>query len=151
MSCRAVCDLGVIDGAERTTDEESFAIARRLIPEESLLVGGSSGITVAAALWLAARGNATDRSSPCWPTPGTGISSDRGCGLMRDGGAGRRLDHHHRACCRSRRTDNLAESSLPSASASLPVTLEGIPWFIPIKAPDFVTSFDREESRRHQA
>jgi cysteine synthase len=52
----AVCDLGVIDGAERVTDEESFAIARRLIREEGLLVGGSSGTTVAAALRLAARG-----------------------------------------------------------------------------------------------
>jgi cystathionine beta-synthase len=50
------CDLGVIDGAERVTDEESFAVARRLIREEGLLVGGSSGTTVAAALRLAARG-----------------------------------------------------------------------------------------------
>jgi cysteine synthase len=51
-----VCDLGVIDGAERVTDEESFAIAPRLIREKGLLVGGSSGTTVAAALRLAARG-----------------------------------------------------------------------------------------------
>ena len=50
------CDLGVIDGAERVTDEESFAVARRLIREEGLLVGGSSGTAVAAALRLAARG-----------------------------------------------------------------------------------------------
>jgi cysteine synthase len=50
------CDLGVIDGAERVTDEESFAVARRLIREEGLLVGGSSGTTVAAALRVAARG-----------------------------------------------------------------------------------------------
>jgi cysteine synthase len=52
-----VCDLGVIDAAERVTDEESFAVARRLIREEGLLVGGSSGTTVAAALRLAARGD----------------------------------------------------------------------------------------------
>jgi cysteine synthase len=52
----ATCDLGVIDEAERVTDEESFAVARRLIREEGLLVGGSSGTTVAAALRLAARG-----------------------------------------------------------------------------------------------
>ena len=52
----ATCDLGVIDEAERVTDEESFAIARRLIREEGLLVGGSSGTAVAAALRLAARG-----------------------------------------------------------------------------------------------
>ena len=50
------CDLGVIDEAERVTDEESFAVARRLIREEGLLVGGSSGTAVAAALRLAARG-----------------------------------------------------------------------------------------------
>ena len=50
------CDPSVIDGAERVTDEESFAVARRLIREEGLLVGGSSGTTVAAALRLAARG-----------------------------------------------------------------------------------------------
>ena len=48
--------IGVIDGAERVTDEESFAVARRLIREEGLLVGGSSGTTVAAALRVAARG-----------------------------------------------------------------------------------------------
>ena len=52
----AVCDLGVIDAAERVTDEESFAVARRLIREEGLPVGGSSGTTVAAALRLAASG-----------------------------------------------------------------------------------------------
>jgi cysteine synthase len=51
----ATCDLGVIDEAERVTDLESFAVARRLIREEGLLVGGSSGTTVAAALRLAAR------------------------------------------------------------------------------------------------
>jgi cysteine synthase len=52
----ATCDLGVIDEAERVTDLESFAVARRLILEEGLLVGGSSGTAVAAALRLAARG-----------------------------------------------------------------------------------------------
>src|SRR5262245_38841423 len=51
----ATCELGVIDWGERVTDEESFAVARRLIREEGLLVGGSSGTTVAAALRLAAR------------------------------------------------------------------------------------------------
>jgi cystathionine beta-synthase len=52
----AVCDPAVIDAAERVTDEESFATARRLIREEGLLVGGSSGTAVAAALRVAARG-----------------------------------------------------------------------------------------------
>jgi cysteine synthase len=45
----------VIDSAERVSDEESFATARRLIADEGLLVGGSAGTNVAAALRLAAR------------------------------------------------------------------------------------------------
>ncbi|MCB9726927.1 MAG: cysteine synthase family protein [Deltaproteobacteria bacterium] len=45
-----------IDSAERVSDEESFAMARRLIREEGLLVGGSAGTNVAAALRVAARG-----------------------------------------------------------------------------------------------
>jgi cysteine synthase len=52
----AVCDLSVIDAAERVTDAESFAMAGRLLREEGLLVGGSSGTAVAAALRVAARG-----------------------------------------------------------------------------------------------
>ncbi|MBP3956376.1 pyridoxal-phosphate dependent enzyme [Gemmata sp. G18] len=51
----AVLDLRVIDGAERVSDEESFAMAKRLICEEGLLVGGSSGTAVVAALRVAAR------------------------------------------------------------------------------------------------
>ena len=39
------------------TDEESFAVALRLIREEGLLVGGSAGTNVAAALRVAARGD----------------------------------------------------------------------------------------------
>lgn len=46
----------VIDAAERVTDEESFAMVRRLVREEGLLVGGSSGTNVVAALRVAARG-----------------------------------------------------------------------------------------------
>ncbi|MBX7080685.1 MAG: cysteine synthase family protein [Nannocystaceae bacterium] len=46
----------VLDAAERIDDAESFAIARRLIREEGLLVGGSAGTNVAAALRVAARG-----------------------------------------------------------------------------------------------
>jgi cysteine synthase len=47
----------VIDAAERVTDEQSFAVALRLIREEGLLVGGSAGTNVAAALRVAARGD----------------------------------------------------------------------------------------------
>jgi cysteine synthase len=52
----AACDLSVVDAAERVTDDESFATARRLIREEGLLVGGSSGTAVAAAVQVAAGG-----------------------------------------------------------------------------------------------
>jgi len=45
----------VIDSAERVSDDESFAMAGRLIREEGLLVGGSAGTNVAAALRVAAR------------------------------------------------------------------------------------------------
>lgn len=47
----------VIDWAERVADEESFAMVRRLVREEGLLVGGSSGLAVVAALRVAARGD----------------------------------------------------------------------------------------------
>jgi len=46
----------VIDGAERVSDDESFAMVRRLVREEGLLVGGSAGTNVVAALRVAARG-----------------------------------------------------------------------------------------------
>ncbi|MDO9280303.1 MAG: cysteine synthase family protein [Pseudomonadota bacterium] len=46
----------VIDAAERVSDEESFAMVQRLVREEGLLVGGSSGTNVVAALRVAARG-----------------------------------------------------------------------------------------------
>ena len=46
----------VIDTAERVSDDESFAMVRRLVREEGLLVGGSAGTSVVAALRVAARG-----------------------------------------------------------------------------------------------
>jgi cysteine synthase len=49
-----ILDRSVIDDAESVTDEESFAMARRLIREEGLLVGGSAGTAVVAALRVAA-------------------------------------------------------------------------------------------------
>jgi cysteine synthase len=45
----------VIDSAERVSDAESFAMVRRLVREEGLLVGGSAGTNVVAALRVAAR------------------------------------------------------------------------------------------------
>jgi len=45
----------VVDEFIRVSDQESFAIARRLAREEGLLVGGSAGTAVAAALKYAER------------------------------------------------------------------------------------------------
>jgi cysteine synthase len=47
----------VIDAAERVSDDESFAMVKRLVREEGLLVGGSSGTNVVAALRVATRGD----------------------------------------------------------------------------------------------
>ena len=46
----------LIDEVVRVDDAESYATARRLIAEEGLLVGGSAGTNVAAALRIARRG-----------------------------------------------------------------------------------------------
>ena len=51
----AVLDLSVIDAAEVVSDVESFAMAGRLMREEGLLVGGSCGMAVQAALRVAER------------------------------------------------------------------------------------------------
>jgi cystathionine beta-synthase len=47
---------GLVDEAISVSDRESFETAQRLVTEEGLLVGGSAGTAVAAALTLAARG-----------------------------------------------------------------------------------------------
>ncbi len=51
----ATFDRQAVDDMVRVTDQESFAMARRLAREEGLLVGGSSGMAVAAAVQYAQR------------------------------------------------------------------------------------------------
>jgi len=48
-------DFDVIDDIVRVTDEESFAAARRMVREEGILCGGSSGSALSAALRVADR------------------------------------------------------------------------------------------------
>jgi cysteine synthase len=50
-------DRSTIDAVERVADAESFAMVGRLLREEGLLVGGSAGTAVVAALRVAARGD----------------------------------------------------------------------------------------------
>ncbi len=50
-----VLDLEVIDHVERESDADSFAMTKRLWREEGLMVGGSSGTAVVAALRVAQR------------------------------------------------------------------------------------------------
>jgi len=47
----------VLDYAEKVSDAEAFAMVERLVKEEGLTVGGSTGVNVVAALRVAARGN----------------------------------------------------------------------------------------------
>jgi cysteine synthase len=56
----AILDKSVIDAVEVVSDDESFETMRRLVREEGLLVGGSSGTAVAAALRVARAGAVND-------------------------------------------------------------------------------------------
>ena len=47
----------VLDLAEKVSDAEAFAMVERLVKEEGLTVGGSTGVNVVAALRVAARGD----------------------------------------------------------------------------------------------
>lgn len=48
-------DAGVVDEFVRVSDAESIAAARRVAREEGLLIGGSAGLAIAAALRVASR------------------------------------------------------------------------------------------------
>ncbi len=52
-SASAALDLAVLDDVRPVTDAQAFATARRLVREEGLLAGGSSGAAVHAALQVA--------------------------------------------------------------------------------------------------
>lgn len=47
----------VLDHAEKVPDAEAYAMVERLVKEEGLTVGGSTGVNVVAALRVAARGD----------------------------------------------------------------------------------------------
>ena len=98
-----ILDRSVIDAAERVSDDESFAMARRLVREEGLLVGGSAGTNVVAAIRVAMRG---DRDGPVVTvlrTARIGIARRRGCAR---GAEHVKLDHGRHGGIEERKTED---------------------------------------------
>ena len=68
-------DRDICDSIEAISDADSFTLTRRLAREEGLLVGGSCGMAVAAALRVAERGGADDVIVVLLPDGGRGYLS----------------------------------------------------------------------------
>ena len=68
-------DRGICDEVEAVSDKESFEMTRRLAREEGLLVGGSCGTAVVAALRVAARSGPDDFVVVLLPDGGRGYLS----------------------------------------------------------------------------
>ena len=62
-------DMSVIDDYRTVTDRESFAMARRLTREEGLLIGGSGGTAVHAALVVGQKSSPTPSTRYGRPVP----------------------------------------------------------------------------------
>ncbi|HEX2646064.1 MAG TPA: cystathionine beta-synthase [Candidatus Dormibacteraeota bacterium] len=63
-------DIKIVDDIVQVTDKESFVAARRLAREEGILVGGSSGLALHAALKVAADGGPDDVIVVLFPDTG---------------------------------------------------------------------------------
>jgi cystathionine beta-synthase len=68
-------DRAICDAIEAISDADSFELTRRLAREEGMLVGGSCGMAVAAALRVAEQGSADDVIVVLLPDGGRGYLS----------------------------------------------------------------------------